>query len=51
MDRDPKKWLAIISIAVAATVILFLLLFGFDLSGFEIHRGIRINLNSSLMGS
>ena len=43
MDKDTQKWLAVISISIAAIVILILLLSGYDLSGFEIHRGIRIN--------
>ena len=43
MDKEFKKWFAIISIAIAITVILLLSLSGFDLSGFEIHKGIRIN--------
>ena len=43
MDKETRKWLAIISIAIAVMVILLLLLLGFDLGGFEIHRGIKIN--------
>ena len=43
MDKETRKWLAIISIAIAVMVILLLLLSGFDLGGFEIHRGIKIN--------
>ena len=43
MDKETKKWLAIISIAIALMVILLLLLSGYDLSGFEIHKGIKIN--------
>jgi len=43
MDKETKKWLAIISITIAVSVILLLLLSGFELSGFEIHRGIKIN--------
>ena len=43
MDKETKKWLAIVSVAIAVVVILLLLLSGFDLSGFEIHRGIKIN--------
>lgn len=40
---DDKKWLAVISIAVAVLVILLLLMSGFDIGGFEIHKGIKIN--------
>ena len=43
MDKETKKWLAIISIAAAILVILLLLLSGFELSGFRIVRGIKIN--------
>ena len=43
MDKETKKWLAIISIAIAVIVILLLLLSGYDLSGFEIRRGIKMN--------
>ena len=43
MDKETRRWLAIISIAIAVMVILLLLLSGFDLGGFEIHRGIKIN--------
>lgn len=43
MNEENKKWLAIISIAIAVIVILSLLLSGYDLSGFEIHRGVKIN--------
>ena len=43
MVKETRKWLAIISIAIAVMVILLLLLSGFDLGGFEIHRGIKIN--------
>ena len=43
MDKETRKWLAIISISIAVMVIILLLLLGFDLSGFEIHRGIKIN--------
>ena len=38
-----KKWIAVISIAVAVLVILLLLMSGFDIGGFEIHKGIKIN--------
>ena len=40
MDKETKKWLAIISISIAVIVILILLLSGYELSGFEIHRRI-----------
>ncbi len=43
MDKETKKWLAIISVAIALLVIILLLLSGFDISGFEIHKGIKIN--------
>ena len=43
MDKETSKWLAIISIVVAILIILFFLLSGFELSGFEIHKGIKIN--------
>ncbi len=43
MDKETKKWLAIISVAIALLVIILLLLSGFDINGFEIHRGIKIN--------
>ena len=43
MDKETQKWLAIISIAIAISVILLLLLSGFELSDFEIHKGIKIN--------
>ncbi len=43
MDDEMKKLLAVLSIALAAAVIVMLLLSGFDLSGFEIHKGIKIN--------
>ncbi len=42
MDRQTQKWLVLGSIAVAAAVILLLMLSGFDLSGFKIHKGIGI---------
>ena len=42
MDRELKKWIAVMSIALAALVILLLLLSGADLSGFEIHKGIKL---------
>ena len=43
MDKEFKKWLTVISIVIAIIVILLLSLSGFDLNGFEIHKGIRIN--------
>ena len=38
-----KKWLAIISIAIALLIIILLMLSGFDIGGFEIHKGIKLN--------
>ena len=43
MDKETKNGLLIISISIAVIVILLLLLSGYDLRGFEIHRGIKIN--------
>jgi len=43
MDWEMKKWLAVMSIAIAVSVVLLLLLSGFELSGLEIHKGIRVN--------
>ena len=43
MDKETKKWLAIISIAIALLIIILLMLSGFDIDGFEIHKGIKIN--------
>ena len=43
MDRELKKWIALMSIGLAAFVILLLLLSGADLSGFEIHKGIKLS--------
>lgn len=43
MDKETKKWLAIISVAIALLIIVLLLLSGFDLSGFEIYKGIKIS--------
>ena len=43
MDRELKKWIAIMSIVLAALVILLLLLSGADLSGFEIRKGIKLS--------
>lgn len=42
MDKETKKLIAIISITLAILVIILLSLSGFDLSGFEIHRGIAL---------
>lgn len=43
MDKGTKKWLAIISVAIALLVIVLLLLSEFDLSGFKIYKGIKIS--------
>ena len=43
MDREQKKWIAMLSIGLASLVILLLLLSGADLSGFEIHKGIQLS--------
>ena len=43
MDKETKKWLAIISITIAISIILLLMLSGYELSGFEIHRGIKLS--------
>ena len=43
MDKETQKWLVVISISIAVIVVLILLLSGFDLSGFEIHKGIKLN--------
>ena len=43
MDRELKKWIAIMSIGLAALLILLFLLSGADLSGFEIHKGIKFS--------
>ena len=43
MDKETKWLLCIASIALAAVIILFLLLSGFDLSGFRIYKGIRLS--------
>ena len=43
MDRETRKWIAVMSIVIAAFIILLLLLSGFDLSGFEIHKGIKLS--------
>ena len=43
MDKETKKWLAIFSVTLAVIVILFFLWSGEELSGFEIHTGIKLN--------
>lgn len=43
MDKEEKKLIAIISISVAILVIVLLLLSGYDLGGFEIRKGIKLN--------
>lgn len=43
MDKEAKKFIAILSVAITIFVIVLRLLFGFDLSGFEIHKGIKLN--------
>ena len=43
MEKELKKWIAVMSIALAALAILLLLLSGADLSGFEIHKGIKLS--------
>ena len=43
MDKETQKWLAIISIAIAISVILLFLLSRFEPNDFEIHKGIKIN--------
>ncbi len=43
MDKEIKKWIAIISIVTAVLVIVLLLLSGYNISGFKIHKGIKIN--------
>ena len=43
MDKELKKWLAVMSIAIAALVILLLLLSGYDLSVMKIHKGVKFN--------
>jgi len=42
MDKELKIILAVVSIAVVLTVILWLWLSGADISGIEIHKGIRL---------
>lgn len=43
MDKETKKFIAIISISLAIIVIILFWMFGFDLSGFEIRKGIILN--------
>ena len=43
MDKENREWLTIVSIAFAVIAILLLMLSGYDLGGFEIHKGIKIN--------
>lgn len=42
MRKEIRKSFAIISIFITITVILFLLLSGYDISRIEIHKGIRV---------
>ena len=42
MNREMKMWLAILSIAILASVLILLLASGFDISGIEIHTGIKL---------
>ena len=42
MDKEVKRLLIVFSILLAAAVILWLLLSGYDLSGIQVHKGIRI---------
>lgn len=42
MDKELKILLAVVSIAVVVTVFLWLWLSGADISGIEIHKGIRL---------
>ena len=42
MDKEAKKLLAIISITLAVFIVIFFLLQGFELSGFEVHTGVRV---------
>ena len=44
MDREEKIMLTVLGILTVLAVILFLLLSGYDLSGIEIHKGIRIKI-------
>ena len=43
MDKEIRKWIIIAGIALAVMVILLLMLSGFDLRGFKIQKGIKIN--------
>ena len=42
MDKELKILLTVLSIPAAVTVILWLWLSGADISGIEIHKGIRL---------
>lgn len=41
MDKELKILLAVVSITVVLTVIIWLWLSGADISGIELHKGIR----------
>lgn len=43
MNNELKTIIAVISIMVAVFIIVFLLIGGVNLSGMEIHRGIKLN--------
>lgn len=43
MNNDLKTIIAIISIMTAVFIIVLLLISGVNLSGMEIHRGIKLN--------
>ena len=43
MNNELKTIVAIVSIMVAVFIIVSLLIGGVDLSGMEIHRGIKLN--------
>lgn len=43
MNNELKTIIAIISIMIAVFIIVLLLIGGVDLSGMEIHRGIKLN--------
>lgn len=42
MNKENQKWIVLLSVAVVVIVVLAFLLSGFDLSGFEIHSGVKI---------
>ena len=42
MDKELKKLFIVFSILLAAAVLLWLLLSGYDLSAIQVHKGIRI---------